>query len=194
MKHFLVPLLLYVLTSCVITNKQVNKQLTCYHIESPVKLAEVAKTDPTIMAAIEQVRVHNVNNRQDKAWLRYTPSLRRDVSKMTERQQAIFAAVVMITCSHENGGLMAFNSLMFPSSIFKQKGLVNYPWQLESVCLFDPITWLKQGFIGQAEAYFLIIQRPSSGTQEKYFQIRDLDEFNQYPRYKVPACLMKLVR
>lgn len=172
----------------------VNQQLKSPHVDTPEELAESAKADPDVMEAIEQVRAFNVNNRQDKAWIRYTPQLRQTIKRMSSRQQGLFATVVMVTCSHENEGLMSFNSLMFERARLVGKDKRDYPWQFEAANILDPISWLKRGVIGQSEVFFLAVRCSGTNAWNEYRQIRDSAEFNQYPRSKVPTCLMKLVR
>lgn len=181
------------LTSCDSVKMHVSQKLTSPHVTTPEELAQSAQADPDVMAAIEQVRAYNSNNRQDKAWIRYTPQLRRAIKKMSSRQQGIFATVVMVTCSNENEGNVAFLSLMSG-----EKGFTKSPgkqrWQYEAASILDPIGWLKSGFIGQSEVYFLTVHGRGTNAWNEYRQIRDSAESSQYPRSKVPACLMKLVR
>ncbi len=193
MKHSLVLLLFCILTSCEVLKNHVNQPLTSLQVTTPEELAEAAKADTNVMAAIEQVRAYNANNKQDKAWIRYTSQLRRSIKRMSPSQQGLFATVVMVTCSNENEGNVAFLSLMSG-----EKGFTKSPgkqrWQYEAASILDPIGWLKSGFIGQSEVYFLTVHGRGTNAWNEYRQIRDSAESSQYPRSKVPACLMKLVR
>lgn len=193
MKHFLVLLLSCALTSCDSMKKRVSQKLTAPHATTPEELAESAQADTNVMAAIEQVRAYNANNKQDKAWIRYTSQLRRSIKRMSPSQQGLFATVVMVTCSHENEGDFAFLSLM--SGVRElRKSPGELKWQYEAARILDPIGWLKSGFIGHSEVYFLTIHGRGTNAWNEYRQIRDSAESSQYPRSKVPACLMKLVR